>query len=75
MRKHICCLTLGALLCAVTGTAQEIGGATINGTVTDPSGALITGAKVTATQTATGARRTTQTSNAGLYSLSALSAG
>ena len=55
--------------------AQESGGATINGTVTDPSGALIAGAKITATQTATGAQRTTQTSNAGLYSLSALTAG
>uniref|UniRef100_Q01ZI5 TonB-dependent transporter Oar-like beta-barrel domain-containing protein n=1 Tax=Solibacter usitatus (strain Ellin6076) TaxID=234267 RepID=Q01ZI5_SOLUE len=75
MRKHICGLAVGLLLCAVTGTAQEIGGATINGSVTDPSGALIAGARVTATQTATGAQRTTQTSSAGLYTLSALPAG
>ena len=34
----------------VTAVAQESGGATINGTVTDPSGALIAGAKITATQ-------------------------
>src|SRR5690349_1805517 len=65
----------GVLLCAVTAIAQESGGATINGTVTDPSGALISNAKVTATQIATGAQRTTQTSSAGLYSLSALAAG
>src|SRR6266436_920314 len=74
MRKNICCFTLGVLLCAVTAGAQESGGATINGTVTDPSGALISGAKITATQPATGTRRTTQTSSAGLYSLSALAA-
>ena len=59
----------------MTAFAQESGGATINGTVTDPSGALISGAKITATQPATGAQRTTQTSSAGLYSLSALAAG
>src|SRR5437764_14871418 len=66
---------VGVFLCAVTAIAQESGGATINGTVTDPSGALISSAKITATQTATGAQRTTQTSSAGLYSLSALPAG
>src|SRR5436305_7121091 len=75
MRKNLCCLTLGVLLWGVTAVAQESGGATINGTVTDSSGGLVTGAKVTATQTATGAQRTTQTSSAGLYSLSALPAG
>jgi outer membrane receptor protein involved in Fe transport len=66
---------IGVLLFGVTALAQESGGATINGTVTDPSGALIAGAKVTATQVATGTQRTTQSSSAGLYSLSALPAG
>src|SRR3954454_4827547 len=75
MRKNLCCLTLGVLLWGVTALAQESGGATINGTVTDASGGLVTGAKITATQTSTGAQRTTQTSSAGLYSLSALPAG
>jgi outer membrane receptor protein involved in Fe transport len=75
MRKNICCFSLGVLLCAVTAVAQESGGATINGTVTDPSGALISGAKITATQPATGSQRTAQTSSAGLYSFSALAAG
>ena len=74
MGKNIYCLSLGVILFAVTAAAQESGGATINGTVTDPSGALISGAKITATQPATGTRRTTQTSSAGLYSLSALAA-
>src|SRR5437763_616015 len=75
MRKNLCCLTLGVLLWGLTAVAQESGGATINGSVTDASGGLVTGAKVTATQTSTGAQRTTQTSSAGLYSLSALPAG
>ena len=75
MRKKLCCLTLGVLLWGVTAVAQESGGATINGSVTDASGGLVTGAKITATQTSTGAQRTTQTSSAGLYSLSALPAG
>src|SRR5258708_11457303 len=75
MRKNIYCLTFGVMLCVVTAGAQESGGATINGTVTDPSGGLISGAKITATQPATGTRRTTQTSSAGLYSLSALPVG
>ena len=69
------CLTLGIILSAVPAIAQESGSAIINGTVTDPSGALIAGAKVTATQTDTGAQRATVTSSAGLYSFSALAAG
>src|SRR5436190_1905027 len=68
-------LCLGVLVCAITAAAQESGGATLNGTVTDPSGALIAGAKVTARQTATDAARTAQTSSAGLYSFTALPAG
>ncbi len=55
--------------------AQESGGATLNGTVTDPSGGLIANAKVTATQTTTGVSRSTETSSAGLYSLTALPVG
>jgi hypothetical protein len=74
MHKQIACF-MGLILCAATAGAQESGSATINGTVTDPSGALVSGAKITATQTDTRAQRTTQTSSAGLYSLSALPAG
>lgn len=57
-------------------TAQsEIATATINGTVTDPSGAAIPSAKVTATNRATGLVRGVETTDAGLYSLSRLPAG
>src|SRR5438067_86122 len=72
-RVHL--LSFGILFSAVAAHAQESGGATINGAVTDPSGGAISGAKVTAAQSATAAQRTTQTSSAGLYSLSALAAG
>src|SRR6266853_214194 len=48
---------------------------TILGTVTDPSGAVIAGAKVTVRNTNTGLERTTQTSNDGSYSVSELPIG
>src|SRR5437879_12523634 len=54
---------------------SEIGGATLNGVVTDPSGAVVAAAKVTAHNTATGLMRSIETTNAGLYSLSRLPAG
>ena len=68
---------VGLSVFIVTGVllAQEIGGGTLNGTVTDPTGGAIPTAKVTATQTTTGTTRSTQTSSAGLYTFSALPAG
>src|SRR6202022_3556987 len=47
---------------------------TITGTVSDSSGAVISDATVTATDTATGAVRTTTTSNSGSYTLPELPA-
>ena len=49
--------------------------ATIFGTVTDPSGAVVPGAQVTVTNSATGAVRTTETSDLGNYSLTSLVPG
>src|SRR5262249_28119193 len=54
---------------------SQIGGATISGTVTDQSGAVISGAKVTATQPATGLNRVTDTTAGGLYSITSIPAG
>ncbi len=51
---------------------SEIGGATLNGTVTDPSGAVISGSKVTVKSPATGLVRSTESTGAGLYSFSHL---
>ena len=59
---------------SVSGQSQ-IGGATLNGTVTDPSGAVVAGAKITALQTATGFMRVTESSGGGLYSFSSLPVG
>ena len=50
-------------LCAQT----EIGSASLNGTVTDPSSAVVAGAKVSVRDSATGLERTTGTSGAGVY--------
>src|SRR5215831_17041188 len=47
----------------------EIGGAGLNGTVTDPSGAVVANAKVSVKSPATGLSRTAETNGSGLYSL------
>ncbi len=62
------------LLATVSLSAQTFRG-TILGTVTDPSGAVIAGAKVTVKNTGTGLERTTQTSADGSYSLPELPIG
>jgi hypothetical protein len=46
----------------------QVAGATLSGTVSDPSGAAINGAQVTITNTATGVSRTVTTNNDGFYS-------
>src|SRR5260370_9250849 len=58
-----------ALLCSVNGAWGADGTATITGTVTDPSGAAIAGATVTAKETDRGTIWTAQTNEAGIYSL------
>lgn len=61
------------LLSAGSGWASVT--ARISGTVTDPTGALIPGASVTAHNTETGIDITTQTNSDGFYSFPALSTG
>jgi hypothetical protein len=55
--------------------AQSGGTGSIQGTVTDPSGAVVTGASVTATNVATGIRTERKTTDAGVFALSLLPAG
>src|ERR1044072_248132 len=55
--------------------SQQAANATLNGTVSDPMGAVIAGAKITATQTATGIKRDAVTNNDGLYVFSNLAPG
>lgn len=63
-----------ALLCSATVFAQS-GGATLQGTVTDPTGAVIPNAKVLIASEATGVAREAQTGGDGFYSAPNLSAG
>jgi hypothetical protein len=62
-------LVLGLALVAtpIYSHAQYHVNGTITGTITDPSGALVAGVKVTATNTATGISQSTQTNTAGVY--------
>ena len=55
--------------------AQTGGTGAISGTITDPTGAVVTGAQVTVTGVATGYTRTTQTNDHGLYLVSLLPPG
>lgn len=61
--------------CPLLSRPQELQG-TINGTVTDPSGAVIPGAKVVVTRNGVnGASRTTVTGSSGYYTITHLPAG
>ena len=62
------------VLTAATLAAQTFRG-TILGTVTDPSGAVVAGAKVAAKNAGTGVERATETSADGSYSLPQLQIG
>src|SRR6266849_557956 len=75
LQKLTCVVFTMGLLAGVSFGQSQIGGATLSGTVTDATGAAVSGAKVTATQTSTGLVRSTETSDAGLYSFSSLPAG
>jgi hypothetical protein len=72
MRARI--LVVFVLLAALNLSAQTFRG-TILGTVTDPSGAVVPGAKVTVKNTGTGLERATATSGDGSYSLPELPIG
>jgi Carboxypeptidase regulatory-like domain len=67
-----------ALLLTILGShslAQTAGTASIQGTISDPTGAVISGAKVTAINTATQVSKTTTSGGNGLYSFPNLSIG
>lgn len=66
-------LFLLALLCAPT-LAQQIT-ATLTGTITDPNGAVVPGATVTATSTETGQSRSNTTDDEGRYTIPFLPPG
>jgi hypothetical protein len=66
MRVGKCVLWVFALLALLTSLAAAQS-SQLNGSVTDPSGATVAGAKIVLTDTATGLQRTTASNSAGLY--------
>jgi len=54
---------------------SEIGGANLNGTIVDPSGAAVVGARITATNANTGLARVTETNESGLFNFVRLPVG
>ncbi|MDX2150876.1 MAG: TonB-dependent receptor [Bryobacteraceae bacterium] len=76
MSRRLARLVISVLaLVGVILAQSEVGTANLSGTVTDPSGAAIAGAKVTVSSKATGLTRVTETSEAGLYNLPRLPVG
>ena len=66
----------GFLLCnAPLALGQAVAVASINGQVTDPTGAAVANATVTMTETETGVQKTTVTDSTGHYSLPDLPVG
>jgi hypothetical protein len=73
MSRTLLCFAL--LLCAVFASGQGISTAVLNGDVTDPQGAVVANAEVSATRIATGFTRTTYTTRSGLFVLNGLEPG
>ncbi|HEY6403464.1 MAG TPA: carboxypeptidase regulatory-like domain-containing protein, partial [Blastocatellia bacterium] len=67
----VMCLSLTLAVCAFAQTANS----RISGTVTDATGAVVSGAKVTAKNEATGVTYTQATTSAGLYAFPSLPVG
>src|SRR3989440_11758410 len=78
MRKLVYVLFVGLLLLSLgsgNAFAQATASATIQGTVTDKSGAVVSGAQVLAKNKATDVSRTTTTSDEGYYKFELLPVG
>ncbi len=67
----ICSIFTTLLFILITGAVAhaQVTGATVSGTITDPSGAVVAGAAVSATNTATAVTREVNTDSAGLYNI------
>jgi hypothetical protein len=74
MKRAIIILWIAGLLGAGAASAQTIR-STLTGTVTDPNGAVIQGAVLTATNTATGVTTSAKSNQDGLYTFTALQPG
>src|SRR5580765_6713770 len=67
IRILLCATVVLALVCLCSSTAFAQYGASLQGTVTDKSGAVVSGAKVKVTHEETGVTQSTVTSDTGLY--------
>jgi hypothetical protein len=77
-RLHRYAILLGGIVCAMTLTTNAYSQgvtASITGTVTDASGAIVAGATVTVRETETNATRVVTSSSAGTYSVKVDKAG
>ena len=74
-RMILVSMCLVFVLAATAGLSAQTFRGTILGTVTDPSGAVVAGAKVSVKNVGTGLERTTDTSSDGSYSLPELPIG
>ena len=63
------CLVLALCLFGSATVRAQVTGATLTGTVTDPSGAVVVNATVSAKNTATGINRDVTTDSAGVYAI------
>src|SRR5438552_3536510 len=77
MNRIVGCMLSGFLVLFLASTTAwaQVGSAQISGTIKDASGAVLPGVQVTATQTATGAKRSTVSNETGNYVLPSLPTG
>ena len=75
MKSRWICLFVLAALAAGTASWAQVSTSSIVGTVTDKTGALVPGAKVTALNEATGVKSETTTTDAGAYAFPSLIVG
>jgi hypothetical protein len=73
----VCLVAIFAMFLTVTHSvfAQVAGDGSIDGLITDPSGAVVPKAQITATNTETGVQTTRTSTSSGAYSISPLQAG
>ncbi|HEY7783209.1 MAG TPA: carboxypeptidase-like regulatory domain-containing protein, partial [Pyrinomonadaceae bacterium] len=76
-QRYYFIIALGLIVLTFAGitSAQQAANATLIGTITDPNGAVVAGARVVLTQTATGVRRETTSNDEGRYVISNLAPG
>src|SRR6476469_2427655 len=67
MKKLQLCLVCFSLLVLVLGASAQVQNGQFSGTISDPSGAAIAGARVTVTNLGTNLSVTTTSSDTGLY--------